>query len=300
MKKLLCLLFLGFAFQFVHAQSAGATGLSYLKIGIGARNIALGDNGATFATDATSLFYNTANIAANSTSEVFVMHNSWIQGVSAEALAVKFNFLGLPIAAGLNSTNINDIEIRTVPGDAQGTFNAHYFSLGAGTGFNLTDHLNAGFGVKFLYEDIFSDESKGYGIDLGLTYNRVIDNLTAVATLTNIGSTTELRYEKTKLPTELRFGGIYDLPELQKLFTSRISAEYQKFTAESDSHLNIGFEAVYNAMFALRFGYMTNYDSKGFTAGLGFHWNIVDVDYAFAPFKYDLGSSHTVSIKAAL
>lgn len=300
MKKIFCFLCLLFAMQSLHAQSAGLTGLSYLKIGVGARNIALGDNGTTFATDATALFYNPAQISANTSSEIFVMHNSWIQGVSAEALAVKFNFLGLPLAVGLNSTNVNDIEIRTIPGEAQGTFNAHYFSLGAGTGFAVTDQLSAGFGVKFLYENLFSDESKGFGLDFGFTYAKIIDNLTGVATIRNIGSTSELRYEKTKLPTEVRLGGIYDLPEFQKFITSRVSAEYQKYTAESDAHLNIGFEAVYNTTFALRLGYMTNYESKGFTAGLGFKWNIIDVDYAFAPFKYDLGSSHIVSVKAAL
>lgn len=300
MKKILCLLVISLAVHVSFAQSAGVTGLSYLKIGIGARNMALGDNGATFATDATSLFYNTANIAANSASEIFVMHNSWIQGVSAEALAVKFNFLGLPIAVGLNSTNISDIEIRQIPGDAEGTFNAHYFSAGIGTGVTLLKNLNAGIGMKFLYEGMFSDESKGFGLDLGLTYDHVIDNLTAVAVIRNIGSTTELRYESTKLPTDIRIGGIYDLPEMQKFFTTKISAEYQKYTAQTDSHIDLGLEAVYDAMFALRFGYMTNYESKGFTAGIGFRWNIVDVDYAFTPFKYDLGSSHTVSIKAAL
>lgn len=44
----------------VFSQSAGKTGLSFLKYGFGARNIAMGDAGTALSNDLTGLFYNPA------------------------------------------------------------------------------------------------------------------------------------------------------------------------------------------------------------------------------------------------
>ncbi len=297
--KILFVLLTILALQYsVFAQSAGLSGLSFLKIGTGARNIALGDNGATLANDATAIFYNPANLYAAS-SEVFVMHNTWIQDVAAEAIAVKFSFLGLPFGIGLNSTSVTGFEIRTIAGEPEGTFNAHYFAGTVGTAVEILPSLSVGAAMKYLYENLYSDESTGLGFDFGASY-RISDNLSSSAVVRNIGTMSELRNQKTKLPTEMRFGAAYILPVIQNLFSSSVSAEYQKYTATTDTHINFGVETVYNSIAALRLGYMTAYESKGFTAGLGFRWNIIDVDYAFTPFKYSLGSSHTVSLKAAL
>ncbi len=300
MKRTIFLILITFSFQYLYSQSAGLTGLSFLKIGVGARNIALGDNGTTFSNDATAIFYNPANLATMKGNEIFIMHNSWIQDVSAEALAVKFDLWGLPLGIGLNSTSVSDIPERTVAGDKIGSFDAHYFSGALATGFQITDNLNAGFAFKFLYENMFSDEAQGYGFDFGFTYNEIIPNLSAAAALKNLGSMTELRNQTSKLPTELRVGALYAIPAYHELFSSKVSVEYQKYTELTDSHINFGVETIYNSMFALRLGYMTQYEAKGFTAGIGFKWNIVNVDYAFTPFKYDLGSTQTVSIRAAL
>ncbi len=298
MKKLALLSFVLF-FQ-LYAQSAGESGLSFLKIGVGARNLALADNGTTQSNDATAIFYNPANIGLTNNSEIFFMHNSWIQDVSVEALAVKFSLFGLPLNIGLNSSNIGNIEIRTNPGEKDGSFNAHYFSSSIGTAFSPIDNLYCGAAYKYLYENLFSDEATGYAFDFGATYLNVIPNLSASAVLKNLGSMSQLRTEKTKLPTEFRLGAAYQLPEFVNLVKTFSSVEYQKYTSLNDSHINLGIEAVYNSSLALRIGYMTAYESKGFTAGLGIKWNLLDIDYAYTPFKYSLGSAQSISIKAAL
>ncbi len=298
MKKIFVLFCIVLIPHYISAQSAGQSGLSFLKIGSGARNIALGDNGATLANDATAIFYNPANLY-DARSEIFVMHNKWIQDVAAEAIAVKFSLFGVPFGIGFNSTSVSDIEIRTLPGEPDGIFNAHYFAGTIGTALEIIPNLSAGAAMKYLYENIYSDESTGFGYDFGLSY-KYSDNLSGSAVVRNIGSMSILRNEKTKLPTEIKFGAVYNLPVIQNLFASLVSVEYQKYTATNDIHINFGIETIYNSLAALRLGYMTAYQSKGFTAGLGFKWNIIDVDYAFTPFNYSLGSSHTVSLRAAL
>ncbi|MBT8386938.1 MAG: hypothetical protein KJO12_05960, partial [Ignavibacteria bacterium] len=77
MKKLYLLIFL--ASSLAMAQSAGNSGLSFLKFGFGARNIAMGDAGASASNDLTALFYNPSRLVSTEMNEVMFMHNEWLQ-----------------------------------------------------------------------------------------------------------------------------------------------------------------------------------------------------------------------------
>ena len=126
------------------AQSAGNSGLSFLKFGFGARNIAMGDAGTAASTDLTSLFYNPAKLILNDHNEILFMHNEWIQDVRSEMLGIKSFVFGIPFAIGFNVTNVKDIEIRTKPGDPESTFDWNYFSASLSTAFNLNNEISAG------------------------------------------------------------------------------------------------------------------------------------------------------------
>lgn len=279
-----------------YSQSAGSNGLSFLKIGSGARNIALGDNGAVFANDVSALFYNPAQLKTTSP-EVIFTHNAWIQDAATELLGVKFSLFNLPIGVGLNSTSIKGFEVRTKPGQVETTFNTHYFFGSLSTAFSLIENLSTGITVKYLYEDIFYDNAEGIGFDFGLFYKTPIENLFFSAVIKNIGSMNQLQKEATKLPAEIRIGPVYqyDLPEYK--FSLQAGGEFQKYLVQNDSHLNFGTEIVYNKMFALRLGYQTNYLSKDISGGLGLYWSQFSFDYAMTPFTYGLGQGQTISIK---
>ena len=61
MKKIILLIFcISILPISIFSQSAGSSGLSFLKFGFGARNVAMGDAGAAASNDVTSLFYNPA------------------------------------------------------------------------------------------------------------------------------------------------------------------------------------------------------------------------------------------------
>ena len=77
------------SFTSLLAQSAWNSGLSFLKLGFGARNIAIGDAGTALSSDVTSLFYNPAALALNPASEIMLMHNEWIQDVRSEILGAR-------------------------------------------------------------------------------------------------------------------------------------------------------------------------------------------------------------------
>lgn len=278
------------------AQSAGNSGLSFLKFGFGARNIAMGDAGTAAAKDVTSLFYNPANLAGKEDSEIMFMHNEWIQDVRSEVLGVRSVVFGLPIALGFNVTSISDIEVRQRPGEPDATFDANYFFGSLSTGFNITDQISFGFSVKYIYEGIYVDEANGYGIDFGFTYRTPFNGLTASAVLKNIGSMNSLRNEETKLPTEFRIGSVYSFDLSDSDFELIAVGEFQKYTSDDDPHFNIGGEITYNKLISLRAGYQSGFESRDFTGGIGITWGNLNFDYAFVPFSLGLGSANLFSL----
>jgi hypothetical protein len=288
------------AVSFCFAQSGGNSGLSFLKIGFGARNIALGDAGSAFSNDVTALYYNPAKLANNGSSEAIFMHNSWIQDIRSELAGAKTSIFGLPVAIGLNVTNINDIEVRTQPGDPISKFNANYFSGSIGTGFRIMPMLDFGFSIKYLYENIFVDEANGLAFDFGINYQTPINGLNLSASIRNIGSMNALRYVATKLPTEIRGGTSYKIVIPDSKLDLIGGIEFLSYTRDKGNHLNLGSEITYDRAFSIRCGYQSGYLSKDYTYGVGLVWGNFVLDYAYVPFKLGLGSASVISVQFKL
>ncbi len=295
-KKTFLVLFLIFSFS-INAQNNVASGLAFLKLGADARTVALSDFGAVSVKNVASLFYNPAFLSGSENYVAFT-HNNYVQDVSAENTGVTFRLLGLPLGISLNTTSINDIEIRTRPGEAEGTFNVHYFSAAVSSAFDITKFLSVGVTGKYLFEWMLSDEAYGFAFDVGAKYSLPVRNLTLGAVLRNVGKMNNLRKVASDIPTDLSGGLEYLLPV--KSINSSISliAGARKYLKESKIHFNLAAEAVYNKRFSFRFGYVTNYDAKNISAGLGFVWKSFSVDYAFVPYDYGLGVVHLLTVKA--
>ncbi len=278
------------------AQSAGNSGLSFLKFGFGARNVAMSDLGVVAVNDLTALNYNPSMLAVNNKTQLTFSHNSLFQDLNSEMFAGSFSALGLPVAIGVNATNIADIEIRTKPGDPDATFTAHYFASSISTAFNIFEKFYFGLSAKYLYENLYSDNSDGWALDLGANYQGLIDGLSVGASIRNLGSMNVLRGESTKLPADLRLGAAYNFSVKSTRMDFTALAGFQKYTLEDGSHLHIGGEVIYDKMFSLRIGFASGYDSKSISTGFGILWNGINLDYAFVPVKYGLGDSHIISL----
>lgn len=293
MKKIIVLIIFAVS---VFPQDAGKTGFAFLKNGFGARNIALGDFGIAGNSDVTALNYNPANIALNPGYRIFVSHNEWIQDIRSEMVGASFKFLGIPMAAGVNTTSISGIEVRHNPGDAEASFDAQYFFGSLSAGYAVTDNLFAGATIKYLYEGIYSDDDSGLAYDFGVTYMNLIDNLELAASVRNLGSVNKLRNESTKLPSDFRLGAAYDFDIQSVASTLKILGGIQKYTEQEDIHFHGGAEVTYSEILSVRLGYITGWESKSISFGMGVFWNSINFDYAYTPFDYGLGSGHTISL----
>ena len=295
MKKLFLILFI--TVPVLLAQTAGNSGDAFLKGGFGARNIAMGDLGVTGINDLTALNYNPALLSGYSAPQIMLTYNKSIQDVSTQLVGASFSIFGLPFAVGVNNTSVAGIEVRNSATDEPlSTFDAHYLFTSLSTGFNVAGNFSAGATVKYIYENLFSDEADGFAFDFGLSYKGIIDGLEFGVSLKNIGTLSELRNKATILPTDLRIGAAYSFPAKSIKTDFSFIGGVQKYLETDDTHIHIGGEAFYNNIIAIRIGYMTDYDSKGLTTGLGLFWKGINFDYAFTPYSYGLGSAHTISL----
>lgn len=294
MKKYLICFLIGLT-SLTFGQSAEKSGMTFLKIGFGARNIAMGDLGVVTADNSTAGFYNPALLTNNSTGVSFT-HTNLMEDVSSEMIGVTFSAFGLPFAIGLNTTSVSDIEVRTQPGEAEATFDANYFYGSLSTALNITEDLSAGVTVKYLYENLFSDEATGLGADIGVYYKELVTDLNVGASVNNLGSMNQLRNEETTLPASFNIGGSYTLLGNGSSIESTIAAGYKRYLEAESNHLQIGGELSYDRIIALRVGYVSGFESKDLSYGLGVNWGSFSFDYAFMPIQYGLGNSSFITI----
>lgn len=274
---------------------AGQTGLTFLKLGVGGRALGMGEAYTAIANDPAATYYNPAALSLTDASQFLLMHKQWIQDTKTEFFAARTSLEKFSLGVSLNSTSVDNIEIREVPGPPIGTFTARNAAIGASAAYEINPDLSVGATVKYLYEKILVEQASGYGIDLGAAYMTPWDLRLAFA-VNNLGSMGALVTESSKLPTVIRFGTGYVRPIEAIDATVTLAADVVSFTGEQKTHLHLGAEIEYRHSFALRAGYQTGYEARGFSAGVGIAYELLRLDYAFVPFSYDLGTTHTFSL----
>ncbi|MGD1044672.1 MAG: PorV/PorQ family protein [Bacteroidota bacterium] len=253
--------------------------------------------GESFVADPTalqSILINPANIASSEGYGVLFSHTEWIQDIRTEYLSIAAPFSFGSLSLSIGNTSVDGLELRTIPGPAIGIFNVQYTSFQLTYAVELTQDIRIGIAPKYLYEKIFVDEATGFGIDAGVLYMPPIDGLSLGFSLTNLGSLSAFRNERTDLPSQIRFGGTYSF-DLDKI-TFRAATAFSSELGTSFNHCSIGGEAIYDHTFTARVGYQTGIDTRGFSAGIGICYRFVTIDYAFVPFSLQLGNSHLISI----
>ncbi len=102
----------------------------------------------------------------------------------------------------------------------------------------------------------------------------------------------------SKLPLDFQVWAVHTITSFKNAKLDFIvTGEFQKYLDNDDIHFNTGAEAVYNKTFAVRAGYQTGYEARGFTAGIGVAWGSLNFDYAYTPFSLGLGNANQFSLQ---
>jgi hypothetical protein len=265
-----------------------------LRMGVGARALALGGAFVAEASDASAGYWNPAGLTQIEFISITGMYSegmSFDRNYNFIAYGHRFNFGSL----GLTWLNSGVKEIKeynnsgTLVGDFDAADNVFLFSYG-----KRLDNFMAGASFKVVNQKIdYSDpySETGFGFDFGLKFE-VSDEVTFAAVAQDLGT----KVGDDRIQTNLRFGAaIYPLDG----FTFPVDVE--KITDRQGLKFHFGGEYAYefavDYMAALRAGL----NDGNFSIGVGFQarkWNTAFViDYAYVTDTENfMGENHRISL----
>lgn len=268
-------------------------GFSTLLVSPSARHAGMGEASGATANDLMALYSNPAGITGTPYLDVGAAHVSWIADYRSEFVAVAYHPSNFAIGTSIYYGTVGDIERRSGPSDEpEGYFDLNDIVAGVSLAYQMSEFLSIGITPKIVYQKIDIYSSTGIAVDFGMQY-RLMPDLLVGASFANLGTKLKLQDEEYNLPKLLRAGASYFIREF------KISGEVF-YPTDCDAHLHIGGQYNINNMFYLRSGFQSGYDDKSVSFGLGFEEKGFNLNYAFVPFKSNLGDTHRLSITYSL
>ncbi len=279
----------------------GSSGMPLLTLGITARDVGMGYVVA-LADGPAAVQGNPAgfqSVDSPAATRLVFTHQEWIEDTRTEFLGASLP-MGDDQTLGLSllTTTVSDIEIRTRPGPAEGTFTSRDLAMGLTYARRIGPDLRIGLTGRFLYQKILINEATGVSFDAGFRTHLLTKDLDIGAAVLNVGSMTVLQTQSTVLPALARAGVGYSAFNTEN-FDVRVEGDVVRNIPDKRFYAAAGGEVFFQRMVALRLGNEFGSDGRGFAAGMGFRYGMFSLDYAFASLKQDLGTTHTFTLGMA-
>lgn len=269
------------------AGDPGEAGMLSLRMGIGAREAAMGGAAVAVSEGAAAIFWNPANNALSDRgTDLLLQHQRYLGQFNHEAAAVAHRAGGGVIGLVFSGLYADELVRRGEDqvGIPEGTFRPYDAAIGLSYARALGDRLAVGVTGKFLYETLDTYSDTGFAFDLFLAHRAMIDGLSFGASLTNLGSQMNVRNQPFDLPAAARLGVAWT-PSAPWLAGRLTMAADMMFPNDNTEKTHLGAEYRLLGEFALRAGTRLNYDNQGLTAGAGFRTGRVGIDYAYEESK---------------
>lgn len=279
---------------------------AFLKIGVGARALAMGGAYTAVADDASAIGWNPAGFAALSKREVGATHTELTSDTHFDFLGyvqpIKFGVLA---AAGTYLSQ-GKLQGRDENGSPTGGYTAADQSAAVGFAAKVLPGLSLGANVKYVRSSIAEASAQSGALDLGGQYvwsgARGPGVPVIGVAVQNLGPNMRFLDQSTPLPLTLAVGIGYRLSA-----GSIMSFDYKGRPRSHDSEFSLGAEYAVFSGIALRAGYATAKAASGdkslltalngFSMGMGLKLRGYSLDYSFAP-AGELGSIQTLSLGA--
>ena len=272
-------------------EHAGTTGMAFLKVGIGGRAAAMGGAYSAVSGDATAGYWNPAGLIGIEGKDVVLVHAAWLQGIRGEYAGLALGNGRRTVGFSVRLQTAGDLERREGPTvEPLGTFGVYDIALTCSYAQRLKPWMDFGVNLKALYEKIHIESASGWAMDIGLLFRTPVEGLQCAFVLRHLGATNKMNAEAIDLPTEIRAGASYR-------FRDRLLASVDvSFPNDYWTRVHLGLEYRIGRRLALRAGYQTGAEERNYSAGFGITHGTWRIDYAFAPFDFDLGNTHRVSL----
>jgi long-subunit fatty acid transport protein len=315
------------------SSKAGTTAAQFLKIGVGARAMAMGEATAGVVKDPSALYWNPAGLIELPRLSLFASHTRWFADINHS----YFGFvvpLGDNNRLGVSGTvlSMGKMEITTEQ-NPMGTgdfFEASDIAVGVTYTVRMVEFFTFGTTVKYISQSISNETATAVALDFGTRLNTSFNGIVIGMGYTNFGTTMKLDgrdlrktydpnpdnatnvgvasflgTESWELPVNFRVGIGWNLmgsgnsafQDDQHSVTLAVDANHPN---DGPEHASVGVEYKWQDLIAMRAGYRFKDDIRSLTYGLGLHWQPTEqftfgVDYASATLNR-LGPIHILSL----
>ena len=302
MKKLIPILVAALAAAYVAgAADAGSSAAAFLKIGVGARAVGMGEAQAAAAEGPEALYWNPAGLAVDSRRAVSFTHNEWLDDVRYEYLGISYPLFNLgTVGFSAGRVGMGKLVGRDEEGNYTGDFGASDMALSLGYGRRFFNFLAVGAAAEYISSKIEDESASAFAGSVGVVADLPLPGLAAGVSASNIGGEMKFIDEGDPLPLAVRGGLAYLLPLGGETNELMVAVDGVKFNDRDDVMVNTGVEYWFMKTIAARAGYKGNYDQDGLTGGLGFRYSPAAnlgllADYAYADMGV-FGATHRITV----
>lgn len=285
-------------------NNVGTTGAHFLKIGVDARSIAMGEASIAVIDDVNAIYWNPAGLNGMEGTQLSFTHAEWLQGVNYEYFSCGRNFGSLGVVAfSLAYLSMGDMKL-TKEDPLTGAYlegeDSSFTATDTALCFGYANSFNKllwGINVKMIRQVIEKEKARAFAFDLGAIYF-IRDRIAAIGLVVqNIGPKIKFISEGHNLPTNFKFGCGFRLLNERLILALEVNKPIDNYVSG-----HIGGDFLLADFFSLRLGYKTTTINElgvlsGLSAGFGFEWQKFGINYAFVPYG-DLGSTHRISLGA--
>ena len=287
-------------------QRVGTAAAQFLKIGVGARSMGMGESYVAIANDAEALYWNPAGISQFDGQTVFFAHTQWVVDIDLEYAGIVFH-LDPSNSFGLAVTYLHTNEMKeTTELQPFGTgryFGYSDFLMAVSYARNMTDKFSFGLSLKYMQENIAELTTRGLLFDLGTYYRTGFESLRFAVAVTNLGQEIaptgsytyqNLQAEQVEVsdfqsfapPIMFRLGVAGEVINSEEhVLTTSLQLNHPNDNTEN---INLGLEYWWHSTIALRAGYKTARTEEDYSLGAGLYvptgFSDFRVDYAFTNF----------------
>ncbi len=282
-------------------SKSGTSGLQFLKIGIGAKQVGFGSAVSSTVDDAAAVFWNPAGIGWMNEKQVFLAHNTWLVDSRHSAISFAMPLGSFVVGANIAVLNIKEFEETTVdfPGGTGRMVGAGDFVIGLAVARKYTEKLSIGLQVKFVQEKLDDVTFNNFLFDVGTIYYTGFRDLRLAFTLQHFGPDKKLFDTNFKMPLLFRLGAADHIINTDNLrITTAVDLVHP---TDNNEWVNLGLEIGLVKLIEIRGGYRINVDEGALTLGFGLqapHMMGVrpQLDYAYVSYGDIFGATHRFSL----
>jgi hypothetical protein len=281
---------------------AGPAGFAFLEIPSGARASAVGGAFMSVGRGVEAAFWNPAGLADVHGLQMTGSHFELVDGLRHSEFAVAGRAFGGGLSGSVRALYSEPIPERDEFGNLIGTFGSHDLEFAFGYGAPLSGGFDLGITAQLIRERIANSSAATYAFATGLAWRpQPNSNARFGVSMQNLGPSAHYTIDGVEganvvLPAAIQGGMSWTHPMSRGM--SLTGSLEGRFTTGRSGIGMVGAELASPVGAALRAGFRANDDAQNVSFGVGYLREGVGFDYAFVPYRYELGDTHRFAFTA--